>query len=115
VGVDPLDAFDARTWHRHDRVMHRQQRLVRQRQRAVAEGFVQQVVRRGDGTDQRVLDGEAAGIGASLAHGGDSVRHLAAGNRLKVGPSAPSRRFAERAVGALNRYAHLGHAPLGAI
>ena len=112
VRVDPLDVLHPRARHRHDRVVHRQQGLVRQRQRAVAEGFVQQVVGGGDGADQRVLDREAAGIGASLTHRRHRVRDLAAGDGFEVGPPASCRRFAEGAVGALDRYAHWGHAPV---
>ena len=113
MGVDPPDVFHAGTGYRHDGVMHRKQRFMGQRELPVSEGLVQQVVRRGDRPDERIFYGKAAGIGAPVAHGRDGVGDLAAGYRLEVGPPAPRRRLTEGAVGSLNRYAHLGHAPVG--
>ena len=111
--VDPLDILHTRAGHRHDRVVNREQRFVGQLQLAVAEGLVQQVVRGGHRTDQGILDRQAASISSSIPNGCHGVGHFTAGYGFKLGPAPPRRGFAEGAISTLNRYAHLGHAPVG--
>jgi hypothetical protein len=76
-------------------VVHRVQDLVGEAERAVAERLLEEVVGRGDGADQGILDGQAPCLGAAFAHRGHDVARLSARQRDETGPSPARRGFAE--------------------
>jgi hypothetical protein len=107
VGKHSADAAQLGAREAHKGVMNRQHHLVGEPQIPVSEGFLEQVVGRGDRADERVLDWENPGLGRAVTNGRDDVLHFAAGNGLEVGPPPASGRLAEGARGSLDCYAHL--------
>jgi hypothetical protein len=94
-------------------VVHREQDLVRELEAPVPEGFLEQIVGSGHRADERVLDGQDAGIGIAVPDRGHDILHLAARNRFELGPPAAGGGFAEGAHGPLDGYAHTLSAPRG--
>jgi hypothetical protein len=83
-------------------VVDGEQDLVGEVELAAAERVVQQVVRRRDRAEQRVLDREAARVRATVPDRGDDVADLAARHDPGPRPAPPRRGLRERAMRALD-------------
>jgi hypothetical protein len=78
--------------------MYRVENFVGEVEPPVAERLMQQVIGRGDRSDQGVLDRKAAGVCPAVTHGGHNVLHVPAGKRLEIRPAPSSGSLAERSV-----------------
>ncbi len=106
VREDAADLGERRPRNREQRVEHRQEDLVREMQGSVAEGLVEEIVGRRHGTEERVLDREAAGVGAVFADGRHDLAHLAARHDRRLRPAPLRGRFGEGPVRSLNCDSH---------
>ena len=104
---DAADLGKRRAGNREERVEHRQEDLVREMQGPVAERLVQEVVRRRHGAEERVLDREAARVGAVLPHRRHDIAHLAARHDRRLRPAPLRGRFGEGPVRPLDGNPHV--------
>jgi hypothetical protein len=76
-------------------MVNRQQNLPAQIELAVTESLLQQVIRRSDRADQRILDGQASGLRPAFPDCLDHISHFAAGDYFRIGPLPAGCSFAE--------------------
>src|SRR4051812_26953656 len=94
----PTNAGERGAWQSHDGVVYRVENLVGQLQGAVAKCLVQKVVRRGHGSNEGILDGQAPSIGPTFANRSHNILDVTTWQRLEVRPTPARRRFAEGSV-----------------
>ena len=86
--------------------MNRVKDFVREVEPPVAKRLVQQIVGRGDRSDQGVFDRKTAGVGPAVAHRGYDILHVPAGERFEIRPAPACGSLAERSVRTLNGNTH---------